>query len=148
MVSAIGILSISLVKRNVLFYYVTAPLLSLSSFVVLIYSLCNFTKLGGGKSLYHSLLWSFPFAQFTAGIDSLSLFFMIPLLILVVACSLYGTQYFSGNHPGALHWFYYAMLIAGMFMVLCAKNGILFILSWEVMSLASFFLHRHLDSHS
>jgi len=139
-IALIGVISIFLLKYNRLFFYVAAPLLSLSSFAVLIYTLYNFTKLTLSESLYHTFLWSFPFAQFTAGVDSLSLFFAIPMLILVVACSLYGTQYFRGHHPGALHWFNYAMLIAGMLMVLCARNGILFIIAWEIMSFASFML--------
>ena len=135
----IGILSIGLFRHKK-FNYISASLLSISSLVALIYSLLNYGSVNCLVILSKPFSWSFPFGEFTAGIDALSLFFVIPLLIIVIACSLYGTQYFKDHHPGILHWFNYAMLIAGMGMVLCARNGILFIIAWEIMSFASFLL--------
>jgi len=135
----IGILSI-LLFRNKRFHYISASLLSLSSFITLVYSLYHYSSINHLDILSKPFSWSFPFGEFTVGLDALSLFFMIPLLILVVACSLYGAQYFRDHHPGILHWFNYAMLISGMAMVLCARNGILFIVAWEIMSFASFLL--------
>ncbi|MEN6452190.1 MAG: proton-conducting transporter membrane subunit [Thermoguttaceae bacterium] len=37
-------------------------------------------------------------------------------------------------------WFFFNLLTASMFMVVAARNGVLFLISWELMSLASFFL--------
>ena len=38
------------------------------------------------------------------------------------------------------HWFFFNLLTASMVMLVSARNGVLFLLAWEVMSLASFFL--------
>ena len=38
------------------------------------------------------------------------------------------------------HWFFFNLLVASMLMVVTARNGILFLIAWEVMSLASYFL--------
>lgn len=89
------------------------------------------------------LNWQLPYASLQAGIDPLSAFFMIPLLVLAAASSLYGMRYF-GTHPaGRSHWFFFSLLVSGMVMVLLARNALLFILAWEIMSLSSFFLVIH-----
>ncbi len=85
-------------------------------------------------------LWHLPFASFSCGIDSLSLFFLLPLLLLTTCSALYGSRYFSRHPAPRTHWFHYGCLIAGMALVLSARNGIFFILAWELMSAASFFL--------
>jgi len=86
------------------------------------------------------LNWQLPFASLLAGIDPLSAFFMIPLLILAACSSLYGLRYFGSHNAGRSHWFFFSLLVSGMVMVLLARNAILFILAWEIMSLSSFFL--------
>ncbi|RPI62723.1 MAG: hypothetical protein EHM48_03635, partial [Planctomycetaceae bacterium] len=37
-------------------------------------------------------------------------------------------------------WFFYNLLFASMLLVVVARNGVMFLVAWEVMSLASFFL--------
>ena len=37
-------------------------------------------------------------------------------------------------------WFFFNLLAASMLLVVVARNGVLFLMSWELMSLASFFL--------
>lgn len=86
------------------------------------------------------LNWQLPFASLRAGIDPLSAFFMIPLLILAACSSLYGLRYFGSHHAGRSHWLFFSLLVSGMVMVLLARNAVLFILAWEIMSLSSFFL--------
>jgi len=87
-----------------------------------------------------SLSWPLPFADFNIGLDYLSLFFIIPLLILAAGCSIYGSQYFKQHRAGRFHWFNYGLLVAGMMMVLVSRNVVIFMISWEIMSLSSFFL--------
>jgi hydrogenase-4 component B len=119
--------------------YLAAGTIGACSLLALIYFLINFSStLVGGR--VQPFDWQLPFANFSVGIDSLSAFFLIPLLILAVACSLYGPGYFR-NHPAdRSHWPFFGLLVAGMAMVLLARNAILFIVAWEVMSLSSFFL--------
>ncbi|MBI9109154.1 MAG: hypothetical protein JEZ04_20585 [Spirochaetales bacterium] len=85
-------------------------------------------------------IWSLPMAEFHVGVDFLSLFFMIPLLILAAACSIYGSEYFKEHRSGRFHWFFYGLLVAGMMMVLISRNVVLFMISWEIMSFSSFLL--------
>jgi hydrogenase-4 component B len=86
------------------------------------------------------LNWQLPLASLRAGIDPLSAFFIIPLLILAASSSLYGVRYFGSHAAGRSHWLFFSLLVSGMVMVLLARNAVLFILAWEVMSLSSFFL--------
>jgi formate hydrogenlyase subunit 3/multisubunit Na+/H+ antiporter MnhD subunit len=139
LISAVGAVAVGLGKYKALFHYFAATLISLLSLGALFYLLWNFLSAGEEVRLI-TLPWAVPWAQFSVGMDSLSLFFAIPLLILTVACSIYGAQYFKEHTSGILHWFKYAMLVAGMMMVLFARNGILFITAWEIMSFASFLL--------
>jgi hydrogenase-4 component B len=139
LISAVGFVSIGLARHKALFHYFAATMLSLLSLGTLIYLMWNF--LGCEHEVHQiTLPWSFPWAAFTVGMDSLSLFFAIPLLILTVSCSIYGAQYFKDHSVGILHWLNYALLIAGMMMVLFARNAILFVIAWEIMSFASFLL--------
>ena len=84
--------------------------------------------------------WQLPFASMSAGVDPLTTLFLIPLLILTAVCTLYGSRYFDKHYEGRFHWFFFSMLAGGMVMVLLARNAIFFLLAWEIMSLASFFL--------
>lgn len=90
-----------------------------------------------------SMPWRVPFASFTFVIDSLSAFFLIPILILSIVCSLYGMEYlrphlFKKNIN--VTWFFTAVLIVSMTLVVTASNAVLFLVVWEVMALSSFFL--------
>lgn len=86
--------------------------------------------------------WSMPYGAFRLGLDPLSSFFLIPLFLLSGLAAVYAVGYFqpwAGRRPGRF-WLYYNLLVAGMALVVTARNGVLFLVAWEVMSLASFFL--------
>jgi hydrogenase-4 component B len=87
--------------------------------------------------------WQVPFGSFFVQMDALSAFFLLPILGLSVVAALYGGQYLmayrSRKNLGA-SWFFFNLLVASMVMVALARNGVLFLLAWEIMSLASFFL--------
>ena len=89
--------------------------------------------------------WSVPFGSFHVRIDALSAFFLLPILGLSGIAAPYGAEYLLGageKQRGSIgaHWFFYNLLVAGMVMVVLAWNGVLFLMAWEVMSLASYFL--------
>lgn len=89
-----------------------------------------------------ALPWNMPYGQFRLGLDPLSAFFLIPLFLLSGLAAVYAIGYFqpwAGRNPGRF-WLYYNLLVAGMALVVTARNGVLFLVAWEVMSLASFFL--------
>ena len=89
-----------------------------------------------------ALPWSMPYGVFSIGLDPLSSFFLIPMFLLAGLSAVYGIGYFrpwKGRNPGRF-WLFYNGLVASMALVLTAKNGVLFLVAWEAMSLASFFL--------
>jgi len=108
-----------------------------------------FQVLSGGASLYMQRPWPMPFVvSFTVGLDALSAFFLLPILIISCLCAVYGYGYMKhywARKTIGWHWFFFNILVAGMAMLVIARNGVLFLLSWEVMSLAPFFLIIFLD---
>lgn len=89
-----------------------------------------------------ALPWRIPAGELALGLDPLSSFFLLPLFLLAGLAAIYAGGYFkrwAGRNPGRF-WFFYNTLIAGMALVILARNGVLFLVAWEVMSLASFFL--------
>ena len=87
--------------------------------------------------------WQVPLGSFSVQLDALSAFFLLPILGLATVAALYGGEYLmayrSRKNLGAA-WFFFNLLVASMVMVALAQNGVLFLLAWEIMSLASFFL--------
>ena len=97
-----------------------------------------------------SLPWSMPYGSFQLGLDPLSAFFLAPMFLLSGVAAVYAVGYFkpwSGRNPGRF-WLFYNALVASMALVLTARNGVLFLVAWEAMSLASFFLVVHDDAES
>lgn len=88
--------------------------------------------------------WSMPGGLISFQLDPLSSIFMIPLLMLTAAVAIFGYEYlFSDDkHPG-LAWFSFNLLAASMICVLMARNGIMFLFAWEIMSLSSLLLVVH-----
>lgn len=76
-------------------------------------------------------------------IDAVSAFFLVPVFVIPAIAALYSFQYLhdSKRYAGiANNYFFYALLIISMALVVCAGNLITFALAWELMSISSFFL--------
>ncbi|MCK5163640.1 MAG: hydrogenase [Desulfobacula sp.] len=76
-------------------------------------------------------------------IDGLSAFFLVVIFAVCLVAVIYSFHYM--DHSGeavrtAVHYFFFSILIASMALVVTAANMITFMLSWEIMSLSSFFL--------
>ena len=102
-----------------------------------------FAVLLGGYTDSVRFNWAVPGGAFFIELDPLSAVFLIPILVLSAIAAVYGVEYL---HPyrekknlGA-SWFFYNTLLIGMMLVVVARNGLLFLVAWEIMSLASFFL--------
>jgi hydrogenase-4 component B len=97
---------------------------------------------GLAPTLEVSLPWSMPFGTLSLAVDPLSAWFLLPLFVVSLVSAIYGRGYLAGNtHVNTgLHWFSYNLLVLGMALVVVSHNGLFFMLAWEVMSLASFFL--------
>ncbi|MFH1067827.1 MAG: proton-conducting transporter membrane subunit [bacterium] len=134
-----GMICFSLQKNNAIRKYLTTVIISGGGILALVYLFRIFQGIDR-ETVSKLMEWQMPFGNMVVGIDALSAFFLIPLLILAISSAFYAPQYFGKHEVGKAHWFFLSLLIGGMVMVLLARNAVLFILSWEVMSLASFFL--------
>ncbi len=99
--------------------------------------------LAGGGSELVSLPWSVPYGSLSVGLDALSALFLLPVFLVTPLAALYGVGYLKGaegRRPVGASWFFYGILCASMAGVVVARNGVLFLVCWEIMSLASYFL--------
>jgi hydrogenase-4 component B len=87
--------------------------------------------------------WSLPWSTLSLGMDGLSAFFLAFILVLAVPAAVYGRGYLSHYADSAwtsASWAFFQLLVASMVMVVLARDGVFFLLVWEVMSVSSFFL--------
>lgn len=76
-------------------------------------------------------------------VDGLSAFFLVPVLLMAALGSVYGLGYWPQvKHPenGCGLRLFWGILVAGMILLLLARNAVLFLMGWETMALAAFFL--------
>ncbi len=89
----------------------------------------------------------FPFLTYSFRIDGLAAWFMLVISIGVFAASLYGYGYVKRERGirSGVFGFFYTVFIASLYTVVVANNGVFFLIAWEIMSLASYFLIVHED---
>jgi hydrogenase-4 component B len=76
-------------------------------------------------------------------IDALSAFFLVAIYAVCLLASIYSYHYMDNPKKAfraAGNYFFFSLLTASMALVVTAGNLIAFMLSWEIMSLSSFFL--------
>ncbi|MCK5836362.1 MAG: hydrogenase [Desulfobacula sp.] len=76
-------------------------------------------------------------------IDGLSAFFLVCIFLVCLLATIYSYHYMDGSKKPvrvAVNYFFLSILIVSMALVVTAVNIIGFMLSWEFMSLSSFFL--------
>jgi hydrogenase-4 component B len=97
-----------------------------------------------GRSESITAAWPMPGGSLHLAVDALSAFFLLPVFGLTLAAALYGRAYLAGREAAAGAaagcWFNLNLLTFGMALVVVAHDGLLFLLAWEVMALAPFFL--------
>jgi formate hydrogenlyase subunit 3/multisubunit Na+/H+ antiporter MnhD subunit len=83
-----------------------------------------------------------PDLPFHLRIDALAAFFLVLLGAATAAISLFSSGYFRAGDgaPPGLVCFQYHAFVAAMALVLIADDAYLFMVAWETMALASFFL--------
>lgn len=94
--------------------------------------------------------WGLPFGAGLIGLDAFTRAFLMPVWGLGLVCALSGG--FSLRHTNAQehnlasHWLFYLLLVFGMTLVMLARDAVLFLIAWEVMSVSPFFLIDFNDS--
>jgi hydrogenase-4 component B len=84
-----------------------------------------------------------PLLTFSLRIDPLSAFFIFIISLITILASIYGIDYvkhYYGKYNIGTMGFFYNLFIAGMLLVVSANNALFFLLAWELMSCASYFL--------
>ena len=82
-------------------------------------------------------------ASFSMGFDPLTGLFLLPIYGLTAVCALFGAGYLRhllGTRGLGSHWLSFGILAASMACVVMARNAVLFLVAWELMSLSSWFL--------
>ena len=91
-----------------------------------------------------TLPWGLPIGSGVLGLDALTRVFLLPVFGLGAVCALAGGISLRHTEPGThnlgAHWFFYLLLTLGMSLVMTARDAVLFMIAWELMSLAPFFL--------
>ncbi len=84
------------------------------------------------------------FGSVVLQMDTLSAIFVVVIAIMSFLGILYANgyikPYINKNKNLAAHCFFLMLLIASMYTVTAARNGLFFLVAWELMSLSSFFL--------
>ncbi len=76
-------------------------------------------------------------------VDGLSAFFLAVIFAVSMMAAIYSFHYMEHEEGGiktGVNYFFFSILIASMALVVTAANILTFMISWEIMSLSSFFL--------
>ena len=95
----------------------------------------------------HETIVSIPsgvsFLQYTFRLDPLSCYFSLALAIVALAVSIYSFGYLKGfdaKKPVGVFCFFNSLLLISLTAVFTAANAVLFLVAWELMALAAYFL--------
>lgn len=99
--------------------------------------------LHGGKTFSCHVSSSFPLLSFSVSMDALSAFFVLTISTVAFMTSIFAAGYarhFYGKYDTGVLGFFYNIFIACMILVVTSDNALFFLMAWEIMSLASYFL--------
>lgn len=91
-----------------------------------------------------ALPWGLPLGALALGLDPASRLFLLPVYVLGAAAAFSGASALADHDAchdrrGA-HWFFFNLLLLGLSLVMTARDAVCFLIAWEIMSLAPFFL--------
>ncbi len=89
------------------------------------------------------LAWPFPFGPAECGIDPLTAFFALPIHIVSACGSIYALDYWPArSNPRTVRklTFFFGLLVSSMLIIVMARSTGLFLLAWEIMALAAYFV--------
>jgi hydrogenase-4 component B len=113
---------------------VAATLLGLSASLI--------TLLSGATTSY-DLALPLPYGPHALVLDPLSALFIIPILLVACSCSIYSLGYWpADDHPRTIRkiTLFFGLLVAALLWVLLAHSAALFLIGWEIMALAAYFV--------
>jgi hydrogenase-4 component B len=87
--------------------------------------------------------WPLSLGTARLSLDGLSAWFLMTIGVLAACVSIYSVPYMSsavGREPVPVFCALFCGLLAALILLVCAADAVLFLLSWEVMTLTAFFL--------
>jgi hydrogenase-4 component B len=96
-----------------------------------------------GRTELYVISWTLPFDTCEFGVDPLSAWFLLPVFLIPGCSALYSRGYWPAqNNPGTVRKLtvFLGILTAAMSMVVMARNSIIFLVAWEIMALACYFI--------
>jgi formate hydrogenlyase subunit 3/multisubunit Na+/H+ antiporter MnhD subunit len=96
-----------------------------------------------GASVTLSAPWDVPYGALRIAVDPLSAFFLLPVFGLSALAAIYGQSYLAHEarkKRASFSWFAFNVLVGSMAVVVVARQAVLFLVAWEVMSLCAFVL--------
>ncbi len=96
-----------------------------------------------GSAFSYSAEATIPLLAFSVFVDKLSAFFILTISLIALLASIYAIGYvrhYYGRYDIGTLGFFYNIFLAGMILVVSAHQALFFLLVWEIMSLASYFL--------
>lgn len=124
---------------------------SLASAASLLAVISGVWTVGNGTTDRAILALGLPELPFHLRLDPLSGFFLTTIGLLAFYVSVYSIGYvrgFIGQRPVTRLIIFYSIFIAGMFMVVLADDALFFLISWELMAAASYFLVMYEDERA
>lgn len=91
----------------------------------------------------YQIAWPFPFGPAECGVDPLTAFFALPILLVAACCSIYSLDYWPAQrNPRTVHklTFFFGLLVSSMLFVIMSRSAGMFLLAWEIMALAAYFV--------
>ena len=131
------------IPKSVKYYY---TLFLLTSGIILTSVWCFGVLNGNNQQIDIQLYISFFHRSFVLTIDSLSAFFIVVVNITVFIGFLYARGYLQPYYQSknalrfSIHYFSYLWLYLSMIMVVMIRDGLSFLIVWELMALSSFLL--------
>jgi formate hydrogenlyase subunit 3/multisubunit Na+/H+ antiporter MnhD subunit len=116
---------------------------TLSAVASLLTAAAGIVCVGRGSVSSSTLLLGLPELPFTMRLDPLAGFFLVVIGALALFVSIYSLGYVRGilgHRPVTRLVVFYNLFLAGMIMVVLANDALFFLVAWEVMALASYFL--------
>jgi hydrogenase-4 component B len=88
------------------------------------------------------IAWVLPWGAFAVAVDPISAIFLGPVFVVPALGSIYGLGYWKqSEHQENGRWlgFFFGLLAGSMALVCIARDGVLFLMAWEIMALAAYF---------
>ena len=136
-------------NQTFVFKFISIPFLIISGITAIILG-GDFLLTGASETYIYSP--GLPWLHWHLKLDSLAGFFLVLIGIIVTAVSLFTPGYIRefehGKQSLAILGLFTGLFISGMLLVVVANDAFVFMVAWEVMSLACYFLVAYQHQHA